>query len=272
MGRLRSDPEVSEPTRKALGRFFDDLDRFLVDMPAAVPDASGDGGGSVRGRGGFQPMVIETTEVVRPARGGPSNSYAVSFPQGIIWGVMGCALGFGASLARERSAGTLTRLLVAPITPMQVLAGKGVACFVATVFVSAAMIALSMVPPFNVRPTSIPLTLMAVIATAVCFVGIMMMLAVFAGSSERGGEGLGWGVLLILAMIGGGMVPLFIMPGWMQTASVISPIRWAVLAIERGIWRDATLGEAVVPSVVLVGIGVVGFGFGARVMGRRAAT
>lgn len=270
MDRLRADPDVPDPTRRVLDQFFGDLDRFLVDLPEATT-AAGEGKPAPdrdSGMGGFQPIAIEKAEIVKPARGGPKNAYAISFPQGIIWGVMGCALGFGISLAQERTKGTLMRLLVAPIGNSHVLAGKALGCFIATVSVSLALIALSMAPPFNVRPTSLPLTLAAVLATAVCFVGIMMLLAVFGGASERGGQGLGWGVLLLLAMVGGGMIPLFVMPDWMKSISVVSPVRWAILSIEMGLWRDATPIEMIKPCAILVSIGLVGFAIGAAKLRR----
>ena len=118
---------------------------------------------------------------------------------------------------------------------------------------------------FGVRPTSWPLLILAVFATGICFVGIMMLLAVLS-PSERAGSGLGWGVLLLFSMIGGGMIPLFFMPPWMRSISVVSPIRWAVLALEGGIWRGLTLTEMLLPLAILTGIGIVGFAAGTRGM------
>lgn len=229
--------------------------------------------------GGWQPMTIVKLSVTQPKPAGdehgaraikPQSSFALTFPQGIIWGVMGCALGFSASLVGERSSGTLLRLRVAPISARQILLGKALACFVSTQVVSILLLVIGAMV-FGVRPSSWPLTLLAIACTGVCFVGIMMLLAVFS-PSERGGSGLGWGVLLILSMIGGGMIPLFFMPGWMQSLSLLSPIRWAVLSIEGGIWRGFTPGEMAVPLLVLVAIGVAGLVIGARVFGlsRRA--
>ena len=69
-------------------------------------------------------------------------------------------------------------------------------------------------------------------------------------------------------MIGGGMILLFFMPDWMKSISIVSPIRWSVLAFEGGIWRDSSLAEMATPLGVLVGIGVVGFVAGAAILGR----
>jgi ABC-2 type transport system permease protein len=271
MAKLRSSTNVPESTRRVLDKFFGDLDTFLVDLPTATKESDANQSDAGQGMGGWQPIRIEKAEIIQAKAEGPSNPYAITFPQGIIWGVMGCALGFGISLAQEKSRGTLIRLRTAPITGAQVLAGKALACFLATVGVCVMLIAISMAPPFNVRPSSLGLLALAVLATAVCFVGVMMMLAVFSGSSERGGQGLGWGVMLMFAMIGGGMIPRFVMPDWMQAISNFSPIRWSILALERGVWREATLVEELIPCGVLVAIGVVGFAFGASRMARSTA-
>ena len=76
--------------------------------PADEGDDAGDEGEG-GGLGGWRPLEIETAKVTRE-RKGPTNSYAISFPQGIIWGVIGCAAGFGISLVTERTRGTLVRL------------------------------------------------------------------------------------------------------------------------------------------------------------------
>jgi ABC-2 type transport system permease protein len=91
----------------------------------------------------------------------------------------------------------------------------------------------------------------------------MMLLAVLA-PSERGGAGLGWGVLLVFSMIGGGMIPLMFLRSWMKSASVISPIRWSVQALEGGVWRGSSLAQVAIPCGVLLTIGVLGFAVGAR--------
>ncbi|MBU0717617.1 MAG: ABC transporter permease, partial [Planctomycetes bacterium] len=76
--------------------------------------------------------------------------------------------------------------------------------------------------------------------------------------------GIGWAVLLIMAMLGGGMVPLIVMPGWMQTLSHVSPVKWAIVAMEGAIWRNFTLPEMLFPCGILLGVGVVCFAIGVR--------
>jgi ABC-2 type transport system permease protein len=98
----------------------------------------------------------------------------------------------------------------------------------------------------------------------------MMVISTF-GRTERAVAGAGWASLLPLAMIGGGMVPLFVMPSWMQDLASASPVKWAILSLEGAIWRDFSTTEMLLPLAILVAVGLLGFGLGLTVMMRRSA-
>jgi hypothetical protein len=85
------------------------------------------------------------------------------------------------------------------------------------------------------------------------------------GRTETAVAGAGWGLFIIMAMLGGGMVPLIAMPGWMRQLSSASPVKWAILSLEGAIWRDFTLMEMMLPAGILVGVGVVTFAAGVRI-------
>ena len=82
------------------------------------------------------------------------------------------------------------------------------------------------------------------------------------GKTEQAAGGIGWGVLLMFAMLGGGMIPLFFMPPWLKTLSHVSPVKWAILAMEGAIWREFTLSEMILPCGILIGAGIVFFAIG----------
>jgi ABC-2 type transport system permease protein len=69
-------------------------------------------------------------------------------------------------------------------------------------------------------------------------------------------------------MLGGGMIPLFVMPSWMVRAGNISPAKWAVLALEGAIWRGFSVTEMFLPCAILVATGVVCFALGTRAFPR----
>ncbi len=242
------------PGKENLSGFLVELDRFVADSTLDTA-----GGGTSRA---FTPLQIVEAAVVRE-RSGPQNAYEVSFPQGIIWGMTGCAAAFGISLVLERTRGTLIRLRIAPISRMQILAGKAIACFLATITISVCLLLIGAVF-FSVRPSSVAHLGVAVLCASIAFVGIMMFLSVL-GKTERSSGGIGWAALLLMSMIGGGMIPLFIMPAWMQTLSNVSPMKWALLAIEGALWRNFSLLEMLVPCGILLGIGLLFFTLGVRV-------
>jgi ABC-2 type transport system permease protein len=87
------------------------------------------------------------------------------------------------------------------------------------------------------------------------------------GKTEQSAGGIGWAVLLVMAMLGGGMVPLFIMPSWMEAVSNVSPVKWAILGMEGAVWRGFSLNEMLLPCGILVGVGVVCFAVGVCAFG-----
>lgn len=249
---LKNDTRMPKNQRQILARFFQDLDRFLDKMEKSNDSKK-------QAIPAFQPLIIERAEIMRE-RQGPNNAYAVSFPQAIIWGMMGCTAGFGISLVSEKNRGTLIRLRMAPISSMQILAGKALACFMTALGVAFLLFALATYL-FGVRTHSFVLFSVAVVVVALAFVGLMMFLSVL-GKTERSASGIGWAILLVMAMLGGGMIPLFIMPSWMQKISHFSLVKWAILNIEGAVWRNFSFKEMLFPSAILLGSGVFLFSIG----------
>ncbi len=268
---LQNDPNAGA-TAATLLPFFGALDVFMgqLERQSAANAASQPGGvGERRDTSfrGFQPAEIVAVDT-RLEHHGPRNAWVISFPQAIVWGIMGCAAGFGISLVVERQHGTLTRLRLAPVSFWSILTGKALACFLAITTVSTGLLVfLSFMPKVVILAPA--LLALAVLCVSVCFTGLMMLLAT-VGRTEQSASGIGWALLTILAMIGGGMVPVFFMPGWMQQLSSISPVKWAIVAFEGPLWREYSLGEMLLPCGVLVGIGVVSFSIGVGIFARSA--
>lgn len=265
---LAASSSVDPATRLILTGLFTQLDAVAGRL--GQPSSTRDQSATTNNGFTFQPVRFVTSEI-RPLCAGPPNAYAVSFPQGIIWAVMGACMGFAVSLVSERTGGTLARLRVAPIARWKVLLGKAAGCFVTTTGVTGLLLGVSMLPPFGVRFAA-PLTLAVAVACAgLGFTGLMMLIASI-GRTERACSGVGWGVMMVFAMIGGATVPLFVMPEWMQRLSDISPMKWTVLAIEGGVWRGHSLAEIALPCIILVAIGLIGFLVGWKLFDREPTT
>lgn len=52
------------------------------------------------------------------------------------------------------------------------------------------------------------------ICTALCFVGLMMFISTL-GKTEQSASGAGMALLMVMARLGSGMMPLVFMPTWM---------------------------------------------------------
>ncbi|MFH2056884.1 MAG: ABC transporter permease [bacterium] len=203
---------------------------------------------------------IETEPVQRERGIEPVTAFEITFPTGIIWALLGCAASFGISIVKERRAGTYLRLRLAPISRAQILAGKGLACWLACLAVAALLLVIGNLV-FGVRLTNPGLLALAVLASSLCFVGIMMAMSVL-GKTEESVAGAGWAILMVMAMLGGGMVPLIFMPSWMKAMSNVSPIKWCVVALEGAIWRGFSFVEMLTPVLILVGVGLLFFAIG----------
>jgi ABC-2 type transport system permease protein len=256
-------PGGGDPT---LVKFLGEVKTFVGDRAPAPAEA---GAEAASGKsGGWEPVSVLRHEVQDETRG-PRSGFEVAFPQGVLWGMLGCALGFALSLVTERSRGTLARLRTSPLTRTHVLAGKALACFVALLAVQALLFTIGAIA-FRVVPSSIPMLIAGCVSLAAAFVGIMMVVSVLARSEQSAG-GLAWAVFLPLSMVGGGMVPLFAMPAWMQALGNFSPVKWGILALEGAIWRGFTWADMALPCGILLAVGGLCFGVGARLFARTDA-
>jgi ABC-2 type transport system permease protein len=266
---------LSDSQKGVLGNLFnslDDLSKSGVTMGGTAkekgsPDA---GAGEDKEPGGWSPVKVNVTELKPDDKPGPRNSFEISFPQGVVWGLMGCVVGFGASMAAERSRGTLLRLSVAPLRKHDVLLGKALGCFIACVMVQVMLVLMGLIPFIGIKVRDPGMMAVAVVVNAVGFTGVMMILSGFS-RTEEAASGMGRAVIILLAMIGGGTIPLMFMPAFMETVSSFSPFKWAIMTIEGSLWRQYTLADMALPAGVLVGIGVVGFIVGALSLRRAEA-
>jgi ABC-2 type transport system permease protein len=224
--------------------------------------ATADTGGAEAGIQ-FGGTDIEVDEVVRDQIGRPRSAFEISFPSAILWALIACATTFAVSMVLERQEGTLLRLRTSPLSRAQIMAGKALACFLTCAGIVVVLLTLAQIF-FGVRVGDAGLLALGIFCAALCYTGLMMLFSVL-GKTPRAVGGVSWAIMLAMAMFGGGMIPLIAMPGWMQTASNASPVKWAILALEGGIWRDFTLADMMLPCLVLVGVGVVSFSIGVRV-------
>lgn len=193
-------------------RFFDAMDGFLTDVNDQTY------------KGGLGNGILNVAKLdVQREYNGPRTPFQITFPQAILWAILGCVATFAISIVRERTTGTFQRLRVGPISQADILAGKGLACFLTCASVIVLLVVVGKLV-FKVPIDSPALFVAATVCTCLCFVGLMMLISTL-GKTEQSVGGAGWAILMVLAMLGGGMMPLAFMPPWMRSISHFSPIK-----------------------------------------------
>ena len=211
----------------ATDRFLVELQRFLEKRPAG------------RGRRAWRAVAIETPAALRAARRARATRSSSASPRGSCGESWAAPRPSGWGSWPSATAGTLVRLLTTPLTRDRGAAGEGGGVLRRHPRRWRRSCSVVGAAAFGVRPASLGLLVAASLAVAVAFVGLMMLISTL-GRTERSASGAGWAILLVMSMLGGGMVPLFVMPPWMATASNVSPVKWAVLALEGALWRGFT--------------------------------
>ena len=265
LDRLRDDASIDPERRGRETRLLTSLESFMSALdssrtPAGAGDSTTD---SSAGAGGPNIRVVEVAE----SDGGPRTAYEVTFPSSIAWALIGVCMSFAVSIVYERITGTFLRLRLAPISRAQVLAGKGLASFIASLVAVSFVLALGVIA-FHVRVSSPLLLVVAIGASAFCFTGVMMVVATL-GRTPPSVAGAGWAIMMIMSMTGGGMIPLIAMPAWMQSISNFSVVKYAVLSVEGAVWRGFGWSEMLPVLAVPVLVGLAGIAIGTRVLQSR---
>lgn len=271
--RIRADTTLA-PLRRSRGEaVLRSLDQFMTTLDTSGVAASAPGAGvgaarplaggdSASDAGGPNIRVVEVAE----EESGPRTAYEVTFPSSISWALIGVCMSFAVSIVYERITGTFLRLRLAPISRGQVLAGKGLASFLAaSVAVSVLLLIGALL--FRIRVPHPAMLAAAIVAAAFCFTGLMMVVAVL-GRSPQSVSGAGWAIMLVMAMTGGGMIPLIAMPQWMQSLSNWSLVKWVVLGVEGAVWRGFGWAEMARVLAIPLAAGLVGMWAGTRALER----
>lgn len=254
--QLSVETDLSQNLKTNLLELYASVETFAESMQSSNSEPTNES------NSGFQLASIEKIDVTQqqdPSSRGDliakiRSGWDISFPQAMLWGILGCVAGFAISLAQERESGTLLRLYVAPISRGQLLSGKALACFLATLGVIVLMTVAGLM--LGVRPISFVKLGVVAVSVAFCFVGIMLVLSTL-GDSVQSVSGIGWSANMIMAMFGGCMIPIMFMPDFMAGLSVLSPVRWAIQSIEGAIWRDYSWLQLLGSLSVLWAIGSV---------------
>jgi ABC-2 type transport system permease protein len=167
-------------------------------------------------------------------------------PAYTIFGVFFITLTLASSFIRERTDGTLVRLLAAPLSRGALLAGKLLPYYVVNLVQIALMFAVGVVV-FDMKPGNIPALALISLSLALAANGLGLLIAAI-GRTEAQVGALAVLCSITLAALGGLMVPAFVMPETMRSLALLTPQAWALAGyhdvILRGLGLRSVLPEA----------------------------
>lgn len=164
-------------------------------------------------------------------------------PAWLVFAVFFVAIPFSNTFIRERQLGVQRRLRTINVGPLSQFVGKLIPYFAVNQLQVALMLAVGvfLVPALGgealvIRGEPLALVLLAA-SVSLAALGFALLVAVIARTTEQATMLSGLGAIL-LAAVGGVMVPKFVMPEGLQRAAEISPMAWGLDGFLELLLRD----------------------------------
>jgi ABC-2 type transport system permease protein len=136
------------------------------------------------------------------------------------------------SVAREREFGTFDQLLVAPFRPVEILIGKAVPGLVFgltdALLLSAAAVVWFKIPFYG----SVSALCAALTAFMIAVVGVGLFVSSLSTTMQQALLG-SFVFIMPSVILSGFTTPIENMPQWLQTATLINPLRYVVAALRQ---------------------------------------
>ena len=210
-------------------------------------------------------------------RGAQRNPSAVqqSVPAWLVFGAFFVVVPLSNTFISERQQGTLRRLRSTNLGSLTLLIGKLVPYFGINQMQVLLMLLAGcyLVPVLGGQALQIngSVWLLALMATAVsvCALGLALLIAVSSSTTEQatllGGTG-----NIILAALGGIMIPKFVMPAAMQSIAQWSPMSWGLEGFLDVLLRSGTLRDVAPEAAGLLILGLTAILLAWLIQSRRA--
>jgi len=195
------------------------------------------------------------------------NSVEQSVPGYTLLGLFFVAMQLAANIFEEKRLGTFRRLLAAPVPRWALMAGKLIAFVSINLIQVVLMFAIGVLvlphaglPGMSVGRHPECLALIT-IAAALAANSLGLFIAALARTPAQS-IGLSLMIILTSSMIGGVMVPRFLMPDLMQKIGWLSPHTWALTAYQDVLMRGAGISAILPQAGVLLAFAAVFFAVG----------
>ncbi len=204
---------------------------------------------------GSAEVRVETVVPAAFRRAALPTAVEQNVPAYTVFGMFFIAGVLAHSLWKEKHLGTSLRLRAAPLPRTALLLGKLLPYYLVNLVQVALMFGVGRAVlglPLGRHPAGL---VVVSLATAAAATGLGLVVAAWA-RSENQITGLSTLLALVLAAVGGMMVPVFVMPSWMQRLARLSPHFWALQGYQDILVRGLGVREVLPEVAILLGFAV----------------
>lgn len=204
------------------------------------------------------------------------TSVQQNVPAWLVFGMFFVVASIAGLFVEERSSGALARLRSLGARPWQLIVGKIVPYLLVNAVQAALMLAVGiwLMPLIGGEALSLAgvhAGALVLVLAALSFAAVSLALCLACLVRTHGQAGtVGPAVNVLMAALGGIMVPTFIMPAAMQTVAALSPMNWGLEGMLDVMLRGGDIAAVLPQAGKLALFGLVMLAVSFRLFGRRA--
>lgn len=188
------------------------------------------------------------------------NATQHNIPAWTIFAMFFIVISLGSSMVKEKENGSFIRLKTLPTNMMVAIVSKQLIYLLVALMQVIVIFSLGifLFPLIGLPALNLPTEIFGLVAVSIICglvaVSYAMVIGVFAQTSEQA-NGFGASSVVILAAIGGVLIPSFAMPSSFAWVIKLSPLHWALesyyyLFLQKGTWYDTF--STLLPMIVIL--------------------
>ena len=204
-------------------------------------------------------VAIKEIPVSRDGSRNIPNASQHNVPAWTVFAMFFVVISLGGSVVREKLNGSFVRLKTLPTNYLVALFSKQIAYLFVT-FIQAAVvfsIGIWLFPTMGLPKLNLPADVTGVVIVTLicgwCAVSYAIMIGVFAKTQEQA-NGIGAVSIVLMAAVGGLLVPSFAMPQSFQIVMKMSPLHWCLEAYYGLFLEGGKLKDVLLNIIPLLGI------------------
>lgn len=205
---------------------------------------------------------IDQVPISRSGSRNIPNATQHNIPAWAIFAMFFVVISLGSSVVREKLSGSFIRLKTLPTNYLVALLSKQITYLLVTLLQAAVIFSIGawVFPHIGLPGLNLPSDMAGLIIVSLicgwCAVSYAICVGVFAGTQEQA-NGFGAVSILIMAALGGLIVPGFAMPDMLKNMMKLSPLHWGLEAYYGLFLEGGKLKDVLMNILPLFGITII---------------